>query len=308
MQEACRTLLLGLLHEAAFPQPTRSLTDYQPIRLSESARHAVYSANLVLLLVLLHPNGVKKELLFPSGSWRSHALLWESQLPRNSWLSLWRTMRMTYAVTVDDDAAPDLDESMAEGVLGLEGGAPVTLFDSMPWAAKMSRTAFRKSNPFQNLAVPADSEVGTWLREAAFRGDQGMTRLLAHSLAPYWRHIGPLHVPVEKGYPAGTDTAALLELLLAPRTVHPDATRWLTAAYLTCLDVYAGNGDVKALMMRTLSEDAVRVDPDVVVVVLSRVVSRPGHNNYWTKDLRHPALALARVYLQTGAAEPITTI
>jgi hypothetical protein len=77
-------LLLRLGRTAGLPRAGRAFEDYQPRQLTVSARHAAYSANLVLLAVAVQ-GSLRASDMFPTmkydiASWQSQALLWYSQL------------------------------------------------------------------------------------------------------------------------------------------------------------------------------------------------------------------------------------
>jgi hypothetical protein len=71
---------------------------YEPDRISVPARHAAYSANLVLLAVLA-AGEITEQQLFPGRAepvedWRRTTLLWRSQLPDEGWMGLLRTLEL----------------------------------------------------------------------------------------------------------------------------------------------------------------------------------------------------------------------
>ncbi len=91
---------------------------YEPAPLPTAARHGIYSANLVLLILSLTPS-VPASRLFPhspdpAGAWHRQALLWRSSLTEPDWtdLALALNIRHTWA-----GSERDLDISLAsEGV------------------------------------------------------------------------------------------------------------------------------------------------------------------------------------------------
>jgi hypothetical protein len=308
----CRALLLKLLQEAAFPQPNRSLIGYRPAHLSETERHAAFSANIVLLLVLLSPAGIKKRELFPDHSWRSHALLWESQLLGSGWQSLWQTLRVISRRLDEADPPPDGSYSFtAEGQLQLEDSRPVNMHESAPFDfVTTSRIDGPWENPFRDLTVPADSEVGIWLRETAFRETEDLTAVLVHGVAPYWRHIATEHFMEIDSYPVGVDMAALLDCLLLPRASVAIAERRLLSAYLSCLNLFGDNNSVQAVLMRNLEADASRMGPNLVLAVLKRAVATGFgvEHNYWTAHLDVVAGLLVTAQAMNGGPEAIREI
>ncbi|MEU7861238.1 hypothetical protein [Nonomuraea sp. NPDC049141] len=97
-----RTLLLSLFHAALEARLTVGYVDYRPMALSVPARHAAYSANLLLLYSLVD-EWFSGSDLFPRASdiidaWRRQTLLWRAQLPEDgwSWLAVNLTVRRTW--------------------------------------------------------------------------------------------------------------------------------------------------------------------------------------------------------------------
>ena len=81
--------LFRVVHQS---RPARSYPDYEPQLLPVPARHAAYSANLVLLAVST-ASSIEASKLYGTQanavtSWHSHALLWRSQLNTEEWTSL----------------------------------------------------------------------------------------------------------------------------------------------------------------------------------------------------------------------------
>ncbi|MEU4236637.1 hypothetical protein [Actinoplanes sp. NPDC026619] len=87
-----RAMLLALFQRALEPRERGRYADYAPAALSVPARHATYSANLVLLLVATG-TPVTSDDLFPDADdrieeWRRLTLLWRSQLRADAWSRL----------------------------------------------------------------------------------------------------------------------------------------------------------------------------------------------------------------------------
>ena len=96
---AVRAMLLkGLLRVAHQPRPGRRLDSYQPSPLTVPARHAAYSANLVLLIVCVTGRTQASEMFAgqpdPVEDWHRQALLWRSQLGTEEWTSLVETLAL----------------------------------------------------------------------------------------------------------------------------------------------------------------------------------------------------------------------
>lgn len=102
LDDDSRTLLRGLLITAfqeSFESPTSlSYEDYRPSKSGAPARHAAYSANLLLLIALITGPVTSRELFpgvySPVTEWRRHAMLWRSQFSGEGWRSLALTLRL----------------------------------------------------------------------------------------------------------------------------------------------------------------------------------------------------------------------
>lgn len=88
-REPIRDMVLGLFHDALAPRHDTRYARYAPEQVRVPRRPAVYSANL-LLLVLAAGDEITATELFPGANdpiveWRSLALLWRSQFPPEGW-------------------------------------------------------------------------------------------------------------------------------------------------------------------------------------------------------------------------------
>jgi hypothetical protein len=97
-REVLGRLLLSLFHNALDPRQDSSYRDYKPVQVPAPARHAIYSANL-LMLAILAAGEVTGDQLFPQTDdqvldWRALALLWRSQLPPEGWTGLVETLAL----------------------------------------------------------------------------------------------------------------------------------------------------------------------------------------------------------------------
>jgi CheY-like chemotaxis protein len=91
-----RGLLLELFHAALAIRGATQHDAYEPVKLNLAARGATYSANLLILAVLVGGPVTGREL-FPVAedvieAWRRHALLWKSQLSHDGWTWLAATL------------------------------------------------------------------------------------------------------------------------------------------------------------------------------------------------------------------------
>lgn len=96
--EQLRRLLLIAFHDALEPARDPRHEDYAPEQITGPARHAAYSANLLLLIILIGGPVSGRDLFpqapFPVVPWRQHALLWRSQFSGGSWRSLTATLQL----------------------------------------------------------------------------------------------------------------------------------------------------------------------------------------------------------------------
>ncbi len=87
-----RELLLAAFHGSLQPWQDRTHETYGPGHSSAPARHAAYSANMLLLAILIGGPAAGREIFpgapYPAASWRRLAMLWRSQFSSDGWQSL----------------------------------------------------------------------------------------------------------------------------------------------------------------------------------------------------------------------------
>jgi len=95
-----REVLLTAFRGALAPWKDVGHEGYGPEQISMPARHAAYSANLVVLILMVsHPEPLTGRDLFPQTpsvkyDWRRHAMLWRSQFTTEGWTSLAPRLRL----------------------------------------------------------------------------------------------------------------------------------------------------------------------------------------------------------------------
>jgi hypothetical protein len=93
-----RGLLLAAFHGAMGSRTEASFDRYGPDGVGAPARHAAYSANLLLLIALIGGPVTGRELFpdarFPAAEWRRHAMLWRSQFTGDGWANLAAALRL----------------------------------------------------------------------------------------------------------------------------------------------------------------------------------------------------------------------
>jgi hypothetical protein len=101
-------LLVGLFRAAHEPRPARAFAGYEPRRLGVPARHAAYTANLVLLAAYLGGAVTGADLFGADadrpGAWHAEALLWRSQLSSEDWSSVVDALRLERILDPADGA------------------------------------------------------------------------------------------------------------------------------------------------------------------------------------------------------------
>jgi len=95
---AIADLLLRLHIRALFPVSESAFSHYEPLALTVTARHAAWSANLVVLSVLAAGEITGTQLFpdapDPGGAWRGEAMIWRSQLAGYGWEGLHETIAL----------------------------------------------------------------------------------------------------------------------------------------------------------------------------------------------------------------------
>ncbi len=84
--------LLMQVHSRSATRSDHRYDSYQPAALATASRHGIYSANLVLLIVVLAEHVTAGQLFpgadDPPGAWHRNALLWRSALTEGAWTDL----------------------------------------------------------------------------------------------------------------------------------------------------------------------------------------------------------------------------
>jgi hypothetical protein len=100
-RQVLSALLLRLHSQALYQRTESAFNHYQPLALPVTARHAAWSANLVVLAVL-SAGQVTGSQLFPQEPdpaipWRDQAMMWRSQLTSEEWYGLCATIALERA-------------------------------------------------------------------------------------------------------------------------------------------------------------------------------------------------------------------
>jgi hypothetical protein len=232
-------LAVELVRDSMQAHPTWSFSSYVPVERTVPARYAAFSLNLVLLALLAHSpakgsprRDTVDNLVGSTASWRSFALLWQSQLGQDGWRSLLSTIRLEVPLHVRDDDNRARDVPCDNWVVRMEGREDVSLWDSVPWFVEfdedLGTVRFDKSL-FPDVQVPADDPLGTTLRHVALTGAASAGTELAHAVAPLYEVGVGLGRSLQSGYVQAPLARALLWLRLAEASAETSARR---------LDVY----------------------------------------------------------------------
>jgi hypothetical protein len=131
-------LLSRLCTLAQVGRSDQSHVDYEPRRLPAPTRHSIYTANLVILVVIVKGEARVTELFDvgdPVTAWYQHALLWRSQMSNSEYVNLVDTLVVSSVIREDrtldvrlhlDDGThvpPDVDlyETYLDRVVNLRG-------------------------------------------------------------------------------------------------------------------------------------------------------------------------------------------
>jgi hypothetical protein len=270
-----RGLLLVAFHDALEPRTDWSHDRYHPGRVSAPARHAAYSANLLIIIALIGGPVTGRELfpdgLFPASDWRRHAMLWRSQFTGEGWKNLAAALRLQRIWHAGD----------REIRVSLE-----------PWSTP-------RLDPFWTFRIPPEGERrkghGGWYqiqvedicRESYFVCDT-VDDVIWHGLEPIVQQMD-LSAPEDESEAttafgvlseerAASVTHAMIRLWLA--SSDPAGTQKLHQAYEDCLNVIersrpeehtATLNEYLARVLRQLAADSERLSTEFRAEILSRL-------------------------------------
>jgi hypothetical protein len=227
--EAGRDLLLTLFHRSLLPRHDTSYDGYEPDRLSVPARHAIYSANLALLAVLV-AGEITGQQLFPDRTdtvddWRRIALLWRSQLPKGGWDGLIRTLEL--------HRGWDGNRRSLRLRMGETAKRHAAHFDPY-WTYYFGLGGVRrKGDPRISWRHGNYEEMRAQSHFLCDITDDGV----AHALEPFsgdFDYMVTAFQDSRQGYPVSAANALITLWLTASQQKGPDE---LAAAYDTCLEI-----------------------------------------------------------------------
>jgi hypothetical protein len=146
-RENLSELLMMLFKVVHQPRLARGYPDYAPRLLPVPARHAAYSANLVLLAACV-AGSVKASDLYGTQanavtSWHSQTLLWRSQLNTEEWISLVETFALE---RLWDNKHRDIRLTLDDGTFCPPAVDPYWTFNRSPSNPDRGRYAFASSD------------------------------------------------------------------------------------------------------------------------------------------------------------------
>ncbi|GAA1457229.1 ATP-binding protein [Nocardiopsis exhalans] len=184
-------LLIQLFQQAPYPSADRLHSAYQPRRLPLTSRQALYTANLLTLLLIARAEPVNIRELFDGAGeeasalqqWRSVAALWRA-LPPADWFTVLGTLRMRHL-------APSYSEGDTS-LLQLEDLSPVNVGESMGFELRTNviagdppqRVPLSVTDPYE-LRMSSSTSTGQILRSMALRVN-GTAAKLSVGVLPYW--------------------------------------------------------------------------------------------------------------------------
>lgn len=263
-----RTMLPELLAGSLYPHPSRSHRDYEPTREHIPRRLAVYSANLMLLLVLVADEEIDgTELCGPLQAcdliidrWRRYAGLWHGQFSTHEWSALIDLVRIRV-------------ERHGEQVslrLRRENGSPVSMLDTVatvqpPVGYDLTRFEILLSDVegvSYDVQVSAVSTAGRIIREAGYLPSWRAGMLLLQSV-PFLRATGSAirwHIDDDPFLPG-----ALLAELDYTRDALPEQRAAMYRRYST---VMAGFPELREQLLLRLRDDIHTLTPATAVELL----------------------------------------
>jgi hypothetical protein len=184
----CREILNDLIAASLFPRPSRSFQHYAPIHYTVTRRLACYSANLVIMLVLLAESVSASEFCGPVDTgqkWAQYGYLWRSSFTSSEWRSLTDTIRAQVTRRdgpveiglIQEDGSP---VSPTDSIILTEISSELTHFDVN--VSAQEDVSYEAEIPFSSIA-------GRAFRDIAFTPDWHSSMLLLHTV-PYIRAAG----------------------------------------------------------------------------------------------------------------------
>lgn len=274
----CRALLLELLSEAGFPQPTWSLSAYEPERRTYAQRQAAFSANLMILLVFLCEGSVEARDIVGepvADNWRRLTALWEGGLADEDRGRLWQNFRVWWKATGDSWTLH----------VRLEDHEPILMTEALPWPTEPLRTSATRPLPGLDIPIPTDSVFGSAIRHSAFLQHPAVDREHLYALAP-------LATKVFKNQPSDHFGLLLTEILVAPGSVDQDRSELYNLAF-----ALRGNAEYESLLLIMLAWDlslGLQIDAKNLAAMLSGCIANEVNSAAWNHATATALIMLGR--------------
>lgn len=266
-REACREILSELIAGSLVQRPNRSFHQYEPVECTTVRRLACYSANLVVMLVLL-VNGVRASEFLGSidtaKKWTQYGHLWRSAFTSSEWRSFIDAIR----------AQASRAAGFIDIMLSQEVGSPVSPTDSiLVTDVSGGLTNFgillsAREDASYVADIPFSSIAGYAFRNIAFIPEWHSSMLLLHSV-PYLRAVGG-----EVRYQHSDGTYSLPGYMFAhldySRDADPGTRREL---YETYAGIMAASPELKEQFLSRLRQDMPGFPVTSVVGILRKMDS-----------------------------------
>jgi hypothetical protein len=270
----CREILSDLIGGSLFPHPSRSFQHYEPVQCAINRRLACYSANLVVMLVLLAENVDVSEFcgsIDVDKKWAQFGHLWRSAFTTSEWRSLIDNIRVQVS-----RRAGSVEISLSQ-----EDGSPVSPTDSIIITEMSSgltnfdvHVSVREDVSY-DAEIPFSSMAGRVFRDLAFIPSWHTAMLLLYTV-PHIRATGG-----EIRYQLSDGTLSLPGYGLAhldyARGLSPDVRCELYGNYA---HVMAASPELKEQFLGRLRQDMPDFPVVSVVKILRKIGSYPATETY----------------------------
>jgi hypothetical protein len=261
---SAQELLAELLASSLCPHPNRSFQEYEPVCHLIPRRLAAYSANLVLVHVLLAEK-VQVSQLFGSAAvatkWRELGYIWRGMLTTTEWSGILNTMRLRVS---RENGVFDIE-------LAIEDGSPVSPADcivatSIPWHNANAFDVLISGGDLVSLDadIAASSYAGRAFRDIAFTPSWHTSLLMLQALPFIHATSGEVRRETDGG------------MLILPGYLlgHLDYTRDAAAGsragfYQRCMELMASDSELREQLLLRLREDAWKFSPNTMIGLLS---------------------------------------
>jgi hypothetical protein len=264
----CQELLTELLAGSLYPHPNRSFHDYEPARHPVPRRLAAYSANLVLLLVLLTGTITASQLFGADDAAKrlqEYGYLWRGMFTTAEWRGIINAIR----------ARVNRGNGLIDIELTAEDGSPISPADSIVVSSLVPEQQATEYDVLLTAGDPISFDASIHPGGIAGRAFRDV------ALIPNW-HASLFLLQAVPAIRATSDdirresegTLTLPGYLLAQLDYSKDAApRERAALYQHGLDTMASFPDVVRQLLLRLRDDAGRFDPATVLSLL-RAASR----------------------------------